>query len=373
MVPARSAVNATRGISRGEWESDEGIPIVDMRRALEWLRRQPDIADAGEVRLLAERAQGYFVKGEIGPVGATAGGAPPPAREGEPVDGAPAPAEAGRDPERLNRILAELDDLPGLESVAGDVRRMARRVQVDEQRQEAGLAVAPMGVHAVFAGPPGTGKTTVAKIWGRVLVALGRLPKGHVIAVERGDLVGQWIGETAQKTAAKIDEARGGVLFVDEAYSLAPQGASNDFGQEAITTLLARMESEREALCVIVAGYEDEIERFLESNPGLRSRFDRTVRFPHYDPDALYRIAESMCERGDYRIDAAAGPLLRGALGRLTAAPPPGWANAPSVRQIIDEAISAQADRLADGTHHRHALQTLTKEDFDTAILSRFP
>src|SRR5260221_14538279 len=119
--------------------------------------------------------------------------------------------------------------------------------------------------------------------------------------------------------------------------------------------MLSRMESEREFLCVNVAGYEDEIERFLESNPGLRSRFDRTVRFPHYDPDALYRIAESMCERGDYRIDAAPGPLLRGALGRLTAAPPPGRANPRSVRQIIDEAISAQADRLAAGTHQRQA------------------
>jgi SpoVK/Ycf46/Vps4 family AAA+-type ATPase len=278
------------------------------------------------------------------------------------------------DPERLNRVLGELDDMPGMEAVGAQVRSMARRLQIDQQRQESGLATSPIGVHAVFAGPPGTGKTTVARVWGRVLAALGRLPSGHVVETDRSGLVAEYVGQTAQRTKEKVDEALGGVLFIDEAYALS-NDYSQDFGHEAITTLLARMENERERLCVIVAGYENEMEGFLEANPGLGSRFDRRVNFPHYSADDLVEIVDRMATGLDYRLEDQAREALLVRLHQLVASPPRHWANARSVRQLLDDAISDQSDRLAadDLQHDRAALQTITADDVGAAIERRYP
>ncbi|WP_180802296.1 AAA family ATPase [Kytococcus schroeteri] len=247
-----------------------------------------------------------------------------------PVKPAPNPVTRSgvdlRDPERLNRVLDELDSLPGLESVASQVRTLANRVRLNEERKTRGLRVSEVGMHAVFVGPPGTGKTTVARVRGRMLAATGLLPSGHVIETDRSGLVAQYQGHTAQKTGRVIDSAKGGVLFIDEAYSLTPPGpASNDFGSEAVDTLLKRMEDDRSEFCVIVAGYTREMERFLESNTGLRSRFAQTVTFPNYGAEALQSILESMVARDDYRIAAEAEALLAvRSLGLLPPLPPTG-------------------------------------------------
>ncbi len=180
------------------------------------------------------------------------------------------PVVSMQDPERLNRVLEDLDGLPGLESVAERVRGLARRLSMDEARREQGLKTAEVGLHCIFIGPAGTGKTTVARSWGKVLAAVGLLPTGHVVEVDRSDLVGQTVGSTGPQTLAKIAEAEGGVLFIDEAYSLTPEGpGGQDFGSEAVAALLRAMEDRRGRFAVIVAGYPAEMEQFLRSNSGL--------------------------------------------------------------------------------------------------------
>lgn len=295
-----------------------------------------------------------------------------------PVKAAPNPVTRSgvdlRDPERLNRVLDELDGLPGLESVAAQVRTLANRVRLNEQRKERGMKVSEVGMHAIFVGPPGTGKTTVARVWGRVLAATGLLPSGHVVETDRSGLVGQVVGETAVKTNAIIDRARGGVLFIDEAYSLVPSGpASNDFGSEAVDTLVKRMEDERSAMCVIVAGYEREMGRFLDSNTGLRSRFPERVDFPNYDGGALLTILEGMAAADDYTLAPEAEALLARALMRLAAAPPTGWANARSVRGLLGALVGAQSERLSEADLDVEDLGLFTEADARSALERLYP
>lgn len=277
------------------------------------------------------------------------------------------------DPQRLNKVLARLDGLVGLEPVAEQVRAVANRVAFEVQRAEAlGVERSEIGMHAVFTGPPGVGKTEVARVWGEVLCALGLLPTDRVVEVSRQDLVARHVGETAGKTRKRLEEARGGVFFLDEAYALVPR-AGQDFGPEAVAELLAFMENNRDGLCVIVAGYEQEMADFLDVNPGLASRFSETIRFPAYDAPTLVQITASMAETGQDRFTPEALALLERGYRRLVAAPPQGWANARSARQMLDAVRTARAGRVGGAHLDREAMTTLTEADVQAALARKYP
>ncbi|ONI67491.1 hypothetical protein BWI15_30690 [Kribbella sp. ALI-6-A] len=248
--------------------------------------------------------------------------------------------------ESLEDVLAELEEQVGLERVKRDVQSMVKLMQTVRMRQEAGLPAPPLSRHLVFAGNPGTGKTTVARLYGRVLKALGLLRKGHLIEVDRTALVGEYVGHTGPKTTAAVTQALGGVLFIDEAYSLAPVGIGNDFGAEAVATLVKMMEDHREDLVVIVAGYPGDMGRFIGSNPGLSSRFTRTLLFDDYTPDELVAIFEYHAGEHQYRLS----PDARAALTHLFQVMPrdEGFGNGRSARQMFQQMTERQAHRLAE-------------------------
>jgi stage V sporulation protein K len=246
----------------------------------------------------------------------------------------------------LRPVLAELDALIGLKQVKQQVRTIANLLSVFHARSERGMKVTEMSHHMVFLGTPGTGKTTVARLLARVFAELGLLEKGHLVETDRGGLVGEYVGHTAIKTGKAIDDALGGVLFIDEAYALAGKGG-NDFGGEAIDTLLKRMEDDRGKFVVIVAGYEDEMHRFLRSNPGLESRFNETIRFPDYSPAELLTIFEMRAADAGYELTpeaaARAAVVLRAAWERRDGH----FGNARVARNLFEKSLAAHANRVA--------------------------
>ncbi|MCN9240374.1 right-handed parallel beta-helix repeat-containing protein [Streptomyces sp. RY43-2] len=260
--------------------------------------------------------------------------------------------EATRTPEQPARasadVLGELDALVGLESVKREVRALTDMIEVGRRRQQAGLKAASVRRHLVFTGSPGTGKTTVARLYGEILASLGVLEKGHLVEVSRVDLVGEHIGSTAIRTQEAFDRARGGVLFIDEAYALSPEDSGRDFGREAIDTLVKLMEDHREAVVVIVAGYTAEMERFLSVNPGVASRFSRTITFGDYDPEELLRIVEQQAEEQEYRL----GPGTAEALVKYFTVLPkgPAFGNGRTARQTFEAMVERHAGRVAQLT-----------------------
>jgi nitrous oxidase accessory protein NosD len=247
----------------------------------------------------------------------------------------------------LSALLSELDDLIGLDRVKQDVSTMVNVMQLVQRRSEAGLAAPPLSRHLVFAGNSGTGKTTVAHLYGRILAAVGMLSDGHMVEADRGALVGEYVGHTAPKTTAMFRKAMGGVLFIDEAYSLVPQGQGADFGREAIATLVKLMEDNRDDVVVIVAGYPAEMDRFISANPGLASRFSRTLMFEDYDDRELVRIVEWHARAHQYEIAEETREALLGYFGSLSRAE--GFGNGRTARQTFQRMTEQQARRLADG------------------------
>ena len=243
----------------------------------------------------------------------------------------------------------ELDELIGLEKVKDEVRSLANFVKVQKKRQEEGLKTPKMSYHLVFTGSPGTGKTTVARIVARIYKDLGILKKGHLVETDRAGLVAEYMGQTAKKTSEVIDSALDGVLFIDEAYSLAPEGNRNgDYGAEVISTLLKRMEDDRDRLVVIIAGYPDEMKHLIESNPGLQSRFNRYINFPDYTADELFDIFCLYLKKNQYTLSDEAAQYLRSRLEFIVAHKERNFGNARYVRNVFEKVIQHQANRIVN-------------------------
>ncbi|MGQ9556994.1 MAG: stage V sporulation protein K [Desulfurispora sp.] len=262
----------------------------------------------------------------------------------------------------IRTILNELERLVGLQEVKQAVREIYAWIEIQKKRQKERLATESQVLHMIFKGNPGTGKTTVARLLGQLFKEMGVLPKGHLVEVERADLVGEYIGHTAQRTREAVKKALGGILFVDEAYSLA-RGGEKDFGKESIDVLVKQMEDQKDAFILILAGYNDEMEWFLETNPGLRSRFPIQIRFPDYDLTELLAIADVMLQQKQYVLSGGAREELRIVLQTLKRSHV-NSGNARLVRNIIEAAIRQQAVRLLEARQvSREDLLTINRED----------
>ena len=277
-----------------------------------------------------------------------------------------APVSPAAPTDELEALLAELDALVGLESVKHQVNTMVSLLQVQRMRAAQDLKVADVSKHMVFTGNPGTGKTTVARLLAKIYAALGVLRTGQLVEVDRSGLVRGYVGQTASRTQEVIEEAMGGLLFIDEAYALTVNKGENDFGQEAVDTLLKAMEDHRDDLVVIVAGYTDLMERFLSSNPGLRSRFGTTVFFDDYSADELLQILQLNLGKQDYHLSPAAKREAQAMIERRVANKPENFANARDVRNFMERAIENHATRVAklEGAEDsRQILSTIRAED----------
>ena len=265
--------------------------------------------------------------------------------------------------EKLEDLLAELNSYIGLNTVKEEIDTLVHWIQMQQLRREHDLPTSDLSLHMVFSGNPGTGKTTIARFLSKIFHSLGILSKGQLVEVDRGDLVAGYVGQTAIKTKDCINKAMGGVLFIDEAYALTNRG-ENDFGAEAVDTLLKAMEDHRDDLIVIVAGYIEPMQKFLHSNPGLESRFNRFIDFPDYTLDELMGIFDLRMNKAGYTMDEEARAALRELIDieRLDVK---GFGNARGVRNLFEVIIARQADRLGetDGEITRDMLMLLTKAD----------
>ena len=267
----------------------------------------------------------------------------------------------------------ELDDLIGLKQVKDEVRALANFVKIQKQREANGLKIPKMSYHLVFTGSPGTGKTTVARIVARIYKDLGVLKKGHTVETDRSGLVANYVGQTATKTNAIVDSALNGVLFIDEAYALVPDGGGGqDYGQEAISTLLMRMEDDRDKLVVIIAGYSNEMKRFIDSNPGLQSRFNRYIDFPDYSGSELTEIFKMYMKKNQYTLSAEAEAYLKTRFDDAVSHKDRNFGNARYVRNVFEKSIQQQAMRLAGQTNlSKEQLTELTIDDLEGGFAAR--
>lgn len=273
----------------------------------------------------------------------------------------PAP-ERGPDTTAVGEALDDLERLVGLEDAKREINQQVQLIRIAQMREKAGLRNPTVSRHLVFVGNPGTGKTTVARIVGRIYSALGVVSDGHLVEVDASGLVAGYVGQTAIKTKEQITSALGGILFIDEAYGL----TRNDFGVEAIDTLVKGMEDHRDDLVLIVAGYPDNMRTFIAANPGLESRFPTTITFADYTPDELHRILQRMCEDSDYVLAEGIDDQVRALFAGLAARPD--FGNARTVRNIFEAAVRAHAWRLRDMSEVSvEQMRTLTLEDLAAA------
>lgn len=259
--------------------------------------------------------------------------------------------------ESLEDLQKQLDSMIGLAGVKEQVHSIINELKIDELKKSRGFKVSNSSKHLVFKGNPGTGKTTIARLLSKIYKELGILEKGQLVEVERSEIVAGYVGQTALKTKEKIDEAMGGILFIDEAYTLAK--GDNDFGQEAIDTLLKAMEDHRDDFIVIVAGYDEPMESFLQSNPGLKSRFNEYIHFDDYSEEELFLIFGLFCEQNDFRMDLEAQETLKSYLNELCNHKPDNFANGREMRNLFDKSKKSHSNRLA-------SLNEISDEDLIT-------
>ncbi|MBQ6899203.1 MAG: AAA family ATPase [Firmicutes bacterium] len=243
-------------------------------------------------------------------------------------------------------LMEELDALVGLETVKEDIKTMINFLRICKLRQERGLKTPELSHHMVFSGNPGTGKTTIARLLSKIYKAIGLLEKGQLVEVDRAGLIAGYQGQTAIKTAEVVQSAIGGVLFIDEAYSLV-QGDNDSYGKECIATVLKAMEDNRDQLVVIVAGYDDLMHKFIESNPGLKSRFNKYIHFPDYTGEEMEKIFLLQCKSNGYQIEEAGQKLLRDVFDRMYEMRDENFGNGRTVRNTFEKIINCQATRLA--------------------------
>ena len=290
----------------------------------------------------------------------------PPAQEDKSVSDKSSDAEQESADKKANveKYLAELNALVGLSAVKEDVNLLIHTITINEERKKMNLSVPDFSKHLVFYGNPGTGKTTVARIIANLYKELGVISKGQFVETDRSGLVAGYVGQTAIKTKELIDSAMGGVLFIDEAYTLAPEGSGgNDFGQEAIDTLLKAMEDNRDDFIVIVAGYPDLMNRFINSNPGLNSRFNKYLYFNDYNAEELEKIFMLMCEKYQYVPDEELKEKLPEFFQLMVLTKPDNFANAREVRNIFEKAVQRQSSRLYNNKEHTQEDLTVLKAE----------
>lgn len=345
------------------FEVDTSEPVSIVRCVVQESGGEPVYKRATDAQVTVEElSTGRPASAPTSPAAAPTSGQPP----ASPVpDGVQDP-----DPgDELAGPLRELNSLIGLRGVKQEVTALINLIKMSQVRQQMGLPMPPMSRHLVFAGPPGTGKTTVARLYGSVLKELGILSKGHMIEAARADLVGQYIGSTAIKTTELVTKALGGVLFIDEAYTLSAGsgGSGPDFGQEAIDALMKMMEDHRDSLVVIVAGYSELMEQFLASNPGMASRFTRTIEFPNYSVDELVTITSNLCSKHYYELTDDAVDALRTYFSRVPRNST--FGNGRVARKLFEAMINNQASRLATSPPSKdNELNRLTAQDLQPEL-----
>ena len=279
---------------------------------------------------------------------------------------APKPQPVELDQKRIDEIMSELNQLVGLKTVKEEITRLVDLLRVQRMRSEVGLQNKGTSRHMVFYGNPGTGKTTVARLLADIYRELGILPTGQLVEVDRSGLVGGYVGQTAIKTSEVIDQAMGGVLFIDEAYTLTANKGQNDFGQEAVDTILKAMEDYRDEMIVIVAGYTELMQEFLETNPGLKSRFNYFIEFPDYTPEELVAILELQCKKNEYTLSEAAREKAVALFTERCENKPENFANAREVRNFMEKAMLNHAGRvtkLPKSARTKKVLSQLEAED----------
>ncbi len=280
------------------------------------------------------------------------------------------PEESLPEKENIDDLRKELDSYIGLENVKNEVKNLMNMATVYKLRRDNNLPTADVSLHMVFSGNPGTGKTMIARFMARVYHSLGILSKGQLVEVDRSGLVAGYIGQTAIKTAKVLENAIGGVLFIDEAYTLTAK-TENDFGFEAVDTILKSMEDNRDDLVVIVAGYIDLMEDFIDSNPGLRSRFNKYLHFDDYTPEEMTEIFRLQCDKNSYVLDAEAEGAVREYFAMVSAEAGE-FGNARGVRNTFERILTEQANRIAAmATVSRDDLMKITKTDVDAALYEK--